>query len=75
MKFIGYLEMEAGKTSRFMKKIIEDDDPLIVFKTVWSQSNEEHKIGEIHAEIEPNVFQHVVTIVPIGYLGSVKTHG
>ena len=75
MKYIGYLEMEVGKTSRFMKKIIENNDLLIVFKTVWSQSNEEHKIGEIHAEIESNVFQQVATIIPIGYLGSVKNHG
>ena len=74
MKYIGYLEMEAGKTSRFMKKIIESDDLLIVFKTVWDQANKEHKMGEIHAEIEPNIFQHIVTIVPVGYLGSVKVH-
>ena len=75
MKYIGYLEMEAGKTSRFMRKVIENDDLLIVFKNVWDESNEMHKIGEIYAEVEPNLFQHIVTIVPVGYLGSVKTHG
>ena len=75
MKYVGYLEMEKSGVGRFMKKIIESDDLLIVFTNVWEQSNTEHKIGEIHAEVEPNLFQHIVTIVPVGYLGSVKTHG
>ena len=75
MKYIGYLEMEKSGVGRFMKKIIEKNDLLIVFKIVWDQANKERKIGEIHAEVEPNIFQHIVTIVPVGYLGSVKTHG
>ena len=74
MKYIGYLEMEKSGVGRFMKKIIESDDLLIVFKTLWDQANKEYEVGEIHAEIEPAVYQHVVTIVPVGYLGSVKVH-
>jgi len=75
MKYIGYLEMEKSGIGRFMKKVVERNDLLIVFKIVWDQANKERKIGEIHTEVEPNLFQHVVTIVPVGYLGSVKTHG
>ena len=75
MKYIGYLEMEKSGIGRFMKKVVERNDLLIVFKIVWDQANKERKIGEIHAEVEPNIFQHIVTIVPVGYLGSVKTHG
>ena len=74
MKYIGYLEMEKSGIGRFMKKIIENNDLLIVFKAVWYRSNKEKKIGEIHAEVEPSVYQCIVTIVPIGYLGSVKVH-
>ena len=72
MKYIGYLETEAGETSRFLRKVTEDDDPLIVFKTIWKTVNKEGKIGYVYAEMESNIFQVIAVMVPIRYTEKVE---
>ena len=65
MKYIGFLEMEAGKISRFMKKVIEGDDLPTVFNAVWIAANDEAKPGYIQAEVEPNLLVEIVKIAPL----------